>query len=314
MLAYISPALVNFNYVKSYIQNNDQTYTLALDAAGIVWREDVTNAPGSLITVLSGILPGSFANSETFNNREHICFSNLAIGTERPRTYDGSNFYPLSQSGPGAPPTFTTSSSSLSQPLVVTAYSVTSDVVTFTFTPVGAFVPTVGSLFIITGTGNANLDGFTFSVLGTPAPSGTTFAAATTTASGSASGLTAAASPTNSYNLTSITQDSTQLPPLQSTGDPTYYPGKAQSFYGQIQLWSSGPGQITPGYTITCYYGQANAIENAGLLNSLAKGYVPYVYISGTPISTANGTQLITGHGIGVPPGETGKEIGRAHV
>ena len=307
MLAYISPALVNFNYVKSYIQNNDQTYTLALDAAGIVWREDVTNAPGSLITVLSGILPGSFANSETFNNREHICFSNLAIGTERPRTYDGSNFYPLSQSGPGAPPTFTTSSSSLSQPLVVTAYSVTSDVVTFTFTPVGAFVPTVGSLFIITGTGNANLDGFTFSVLGTPAPSGTTFAAATTTASGSASVLTAAASPTNSYNLTSITQDSTQLPPLQSTGDPTYYPGKAQSFYGQIQLWSSGPGQTTPGYTITCYYGQANAIENAGLLNSLAKGYVPYVYISGTPISTANGTQLITGHGIGVPPGETGK-------
>ena len=184
MLAYISPALVNFNYVKSYIQNNDQTYTLALDAAGIVWREDVTNAPGSLITVLSGILPGSFANSETFNNREHICFSNLAIGTERPRTYDGSNFYPLSQSGPGAPPTFTTSSSSLSQPLVVTAYSVTSDVVTFTFTPVGAFVPTVGSLFIITGTGNVNLDGFHFLCTRNSCTIRNYVAAATTTASG----------------------------------------------------------------------------------------------------------------------------------
>lgn len=305
MLAYISPSLVNFNYVKSYIQDDNQTYTLALDASGILWREDVTNRPGNLSTVLSGIIPGAFAQSSTFNNREHICFSNLSIGTDRPRVYDGTSFYPLSQCGPGAPPTITTSASSTATPLAVTAYSVSADVVTFTFTvQAPPFTPVVGSLYKIAGTGNVNLDGFTFSVLGTPAPTDTSFAAATTTATGSAGGLTATASPTNFYPIQSITQDSTLMPPLQSTGDPSYYPGEAQSFYGQVALWSSGPGQTTPGFTFTLYYGQNGAIENSGLLNSFKKGYAVYVYIQGSPLG--NGTQQVTSHGTGTPPGESG--------
>ena len=294
VLTYITPAQVNFNYIKSYVQNNGQTYTLALDAQGIMWKEDVTNLPNTLAVSLTGILPGSFAQSSTMNNREHIMFSDLSIGTDRPRVFDGSNYYPLSQIGPGAPPTFSTTTASTSTPLQVTAYSIADDVVTFTFNT--ATTPIVGALYTIAGTGNVNLDGFTFSVLGTPAPSTTQFSAATTTATGSASGLTATASPTNFYQLVSITQDSTL---------PNHRPvGNAESFFGQIQLWSAGPGSISPGFTITCYYDGLNGPENPGLLNSFSKGYPVYVYIKGAPIG--NGTQLVTGHGVGIPPSETG--------
>jgi hypothetical protein len=304
VLTYISPSLVNFNYVKSFIEDDGQTYTLALDASGIMWQEDVTNNPNKLSVSLSGILPGTFAQSSTMNNREHICFSDLSIGTDRPRTFNGSTYYPLSQCGPGAPPTFTTSATSTAQPLQVTAYSVSAGVVTFTFTITSPpFTPVVGSLYQIAGTGNVNLDGFTFSVLGTPPPSTTQFSAATTTASGSASGLTATATPTNFYQVKSITQDSTLLPPLQPGVPPGYYVGEAQTFNGQIELWSGGPSSTSPGLTITCFYGRAGDAENAGILNSFTKGYSVYVYISGAPIG--NGLQLVTGHGIGIPPSET---------
>ena len=299
IIAYISPSLVNFNYVKSYIQNDNQTYTLALDASGIMWKEDVTNTPGSLVTSLSGILPGTFAQSSTFNNREHICFSNLSVGTDRPRTFNGSTYYPLSQVGPGAPPNFASSTSSTTAPLVVTAYSVAADVVTFTFTAVGAFVPAVDTLYKIAGTGNINLDGSTFSVLGVPSPSTTQFSAATLTATGSATGLTASATLINNYGIVSITQDST-IPNTTPSGN-------AQSFNGQVLLWSAGPGSVSPGFTVTCYYAQANAAENPGLLNSFAKGYPVYVYIAGVPTGApGDGTQLVTGHGTGIEPEESG--------
>jgi len=299
MLVFITPGLSNFNYIKSYIQNNNQIYTLALDSSGIMWEENVTSNPGILYPVLTGILPGSFAQSSTMNNREHIMFSDLSIGTDRPRVYNGIDFDALSQVGPGAPPTFTSSTGSSTAPLVVTAYSIAADVVTFTFTAVGAFVPAVNTLYKIAGTGNVNLDGSTFAVLGTPAPSTTGFSAATLTATGSATGLTASATLINNYGIVSITQDST-IP----NSTPS---GSAQKFNGQVLLWSAGPGSVSPGFTVTCYYAQAGAAENAGLLNSFAKGYPVYVYIAGVPSGApGDGTQLVTGHGTGIEPEESG--------
>lgn len=105
VLTYITPGLNNFNYVKTYAQDNGQIDTLALDASGIIWLENVNLNPGVLSVVLTGILPGSYARSATSDDREYICFSDLTVGTDRPRTFDGTNFYPLSQVGPGAPPT-----------------------------------------------------------------------------------------------------------------------------------------------------------------------------------------------------------------
>ena len=95
----------NFNYIKTFEQTDGITLTLALDALGILYQEDVYNAPGELTSFYSSILPGSFASSVTVDDREFIAFSNLSAGTDMPRQYDGTNFNRLSQVGPGVPPT-----------------------------------------------------------------------------------------------------------------------------------------------------------------------------------------------------------------
>ena len=291
-VVYITPALANFNYINSYIQNNGQTYTLALDSNGSMWLENVTDLPGFLSLQNIFITPGTFAQSSPFNNREYICFSDLSIGTDRPRSFDGTNYYPVSQCGPGAPPSFTTSSKSGGSVLSITAYTNPStDVITFTFTELTPpFIPVVGSLYTIAGTGNVGLDGNTFSVLGTPAPSDTTFSVEST-ATGSGS-VTATASPTNTYNIVSITQD--QLGAVEPL-----------PFNGQLILWSAPGSYHTPGYTITAFYGSSGSPENAALAAALDAGLYPvYVYITGAPFG--NGTQLVTGHGTGAGPNQHG--------
>ena len=300
VVVFITPGLSNFNYIKSYIQNNNQIYTLALDSSGIIWEENVTSAPGILYPVLTGILPGSFAQSSTMNNREHIMFSDLSIGTDRPRVYNGIDFDALSQVGPGAPPTFASSTGSSTAPLVVTAYSISADGVTFTFTAVGAFVPSVNTVYKIAGTGNVNLDGSSFVVVGSTPPSTTQFSSNTLTATGTATGLTASATLVNNYGIVSIKQDST-IPNTTPSGN-------AQSFNGQVLLWSAGPGSVSPGFTVTCYYAQAGAVENAGLKAAFDSGLYPvYVYITGLPTGApGSGTQLVTGHNIGIEPEESG--------
>ena len=268
LLTYITPALVNFNYVKSYIQNNGQIDTLALDASGLLWKEDVTN-------------------------NEYIMFSDLAIGTERPRVYfRGQEYLPLSQGGPGAPPQLVASQAAAGGTLVVTAYSVTSNVVTFTFTAQGAFVPVPLSLYLIAGV-SPLFNGQTFTLLGAPAPTTTQFSAAFTHADiALVSGLNGTATPAFSYGVQSITQNGVKLYPQLSP----------VSFNGQELLQSSGPGQTTPGNVYTFYYGGANVPENASLLASLNSGNAVYVYIQGAPFG--NGTQLVVGHNTQNPPNE----------
>jgi hypothetical protein len=92
----------NFNYIKTFVQDNGQVNTLALDAAGVLWEEDVTANPGVFNTYDPDILPGSFAKSVTAEDEEWIVFSNLLQGTDIPR--HGSNLDRISQVGPGAGP------------------------------------------------------------------------------------------------------------------------------------------------------------------------------------------------------------------
>ena len=296
IVTYVIPAQVNFNYVKSFIQSNGDITTLALDASGFMWQENVTDNPGVLTVALSGILPGSFARSATEDDQEYIVFSNLSIGTERPRVASISQttgqlqFLPLSQVGPGAPPAFAASVGNGNDVLAITAYSVNSGVVTFTFTAIAGFIPVVGSLYVIAGTGNVDLDGFTFTVLGTPPPTTTTFSAAANGATGSASDLSATATPAYSYTIASITQPA------------------AVNFNGQILLWSAGPTSTSPGTTVTFYYGGPGDAEDADILDAFSAGEACIVYISGLPSGApGNGTWLLTGHGIGTPPSESGE-------
>jgi len=94
----------NFNYIKTYEQTSGQIDTLALDANGVLWDENVTATPGVLNGIYTGILPKTYGKSVTFENVEYIALSNLTIGTDIPRHWDGTNLDRVSQVGPGAPP------------------------------------------------------------------------------------------------------------------------------------------------------------------------------------------------------------------
>ena len=92
----------NFNFIKTFVEDNGQVNTLALDDSGVLWEEDVTSNPGVLNAYDSSILPGSFARSVTAEDEEWMVFSNLVAGTDIPR--HASNLDRISQVGPGAGP------------------------------------------------------------------------------------------------------------------------------------------------------------------------------------------------------------------
>lgn len=96
------PTFGNFNYVKSFVQDNGQVNTLALDSTGLLWQENLTLAPDTLSIYDKLILPGSYCRSVTAEDEEWMVFSNLINGTDIPR--HGSNLDRISQVGPGAGP------------------------------------------------------------------------------------------------------------------------------------------------------------------------------------------------------------------
>ena len=286
MLVYLTPSLVNFNYIKTYEQDNQQIDTLALDASGIMWKEDVTNNPGVLSIALTGILPGSFAKSSTSDDQEYICFSDLNIGTERPRVYNGIQFLPLSQVGPGAPPLFVSQVGSSANTLTLTAFSISGDVVTFTYST--GIEPTAGEIYTITGATPTYLN-YTNTVLSVPPPTSTQFSMEITQPDVTSTPIspTATATLANSYPILSITQ-------------PAINP-----FGFDSVLQSAGPGQTAPGNVLTLYYANTTFPPNAELLAEFATGNAVYVYLS-IPSHDILGTYLVTSIGTGLPPGAGG--------
>jgi hypothetical protein len=292
MTVFITPGLDNFNYIKTYIQNNNQINTLALDASGNIWLENVTSNPGVLTLALPGIIPGSFAQSATADGNEYMMFSNLQIGTDRPRLVIPNQqtgalmFEPLSQVGPGAPPNFQATINTSTTALTVTSYTTVGDVITFTFTPTTTppdAIPAVGSLYVISGSGNAALNGHTFTVLATPAPTDTTFSSASTAG---ASGGGAVATPTLTYGITSITQPGVN-------GVPN---GTQIQFNGQAAQWSVGANSPAVGPVMTLWYGVAGQPEDLGIV---AAGNGAYIYIgASTAFPGLVGTWVLINHGI----------------
>lgn len=109
---YLTPAPpVNFNWIKTYEQTDGEIDTLALDANGILWDEDVDTTPGVLNGIATTIKPNTFAKSVTFEDVEYIAFSDLSNGTDVPRLWNGQWLDRVSQVGPGAPPSVATTSS-----------------------------------------------------------------------------------------------------------------------------------------------------------------------------------------------------------
>jgi hypothetical protein len=112
-VASLSPAPItpsNFNWVKTYEQDDGEIDTLALDNSGVLWQEDVVNSPGIFSPIFSAIEPGSTASSVTFDDVEYIALSNGVNATDIPRQWNGQWLDRVSQVGPGAPPQISASS------------------------------------------------------------------------------------------------------------------------------------------------------------------------------------------------------------
>lgn len=100
----------SINYLKTFEETSGDTLNLFLGSNGIMYQEDLNAAEGVLSAVYTAIEPNSFAQSATQSDREFIAISNLLNGTDIPYSYNGINFDRLSQVGPGAPPSCSTTS------------------------------------------------------------------------------------------------------------------------------------------------------------------------------------------------------------
>ncbi len=107
LTAYFVPTQVNYNYVTTFEDDFGAIRTLALDANGQWWVENVSTNPGVLSPLFDGPPAGSYASSFTADSREYIAISDLSQGNYPPQQYTGQWNDRVSQVGPGAPPTFT---------------------------------------------------------------------------------------------------------------------------------------------------------------------------------------------------------------
>ena len=322
MLTYITPALENFNYIKSFIQNDGQIDTLALDAAGIMWIEDVTNNEGALSVGLTGIIPGSFAKSATAFDREYIMFSDETIGTDRPRVFTGTQFLPLSMYAPGGQLSVTPTSSSTATNLNLTSYAVTSGVATFQYT---GTEPVAGTVYVLSNiipsapgsVTDTQINNLPFVILSTGLSPTQFEISVPSHANLSSTNLVATATATlaPNYGISSIKQPNsfTVLPTPTNGGSAGHYnnpdgPNPKGPWITLLQ--SAGVGSSQPGSVITVYYANAS-IGGSGipgddnLVEQMKLGIPTYVYVHGT--GTFDGTWQVISVGIGIPPGGSGE-------
>lgn len=266
---------VNFIWLKTYQQLDGQIYTLALDASGNLWREDVTNNPGVLVACPNRptLQPNDTPKSVTAYNREYIAFGPNDI----PRQYDGTNFDRISQEGPGANANFVVTSAANPNLANVAGYTITSNVITFDATnsfSVGTIVQlaagrsTIDQVEVLLNSGP--FDGL---ILTITAATGTTFSATYVAANTTGTvPVSLVATPLTNFPITSITQPA------------------AQTIYEQL-LWSAAADQAGAGNTLTVYYNQTT--QDATLVNAFNSGIPIYVYLSGLPSPYPDGTYRV---------------------
>ena len=109
IVVYGSPQSANFNGLGSVNLNQTDQTTLALDANGLTWKEDVSNAP-NVLYLEAGIPPvmvGSFLKEIDANGSAFMAYSDLTQGTAQPMQYNGAWCDRITQVGPGTAPSFT---------------------------------------------------------------------------------------------------------------------------------------------------------------------------------------------------------------
>lgn len=300
--AYFTPTQANFDYVKTSEDDFGDIYTYALNSDGDMFVENVKNEPNVLTPLFSGIPQNSFVTSFTAASKEYLAISDGQQGNYYPTQIIGTTNAQqgwqdrVSQVGPGVAPAFqgTLSSGNVAN---ITAYSTANNIVTLqavnTFSPGEVITANIvsGPTFLNTSPGPA------YNVLGTGL-SPTQFEVSYTGSSGSGNAV-GLATPQYTYPIQPSPNGVTQFP----------FWNQAQGYQSQLDdiLWSSGPGQTSAGTVITVYYLNAYTHQSGidlNLSNAIKNNLYPvYVYVSGTNQPVANGTQLVTGIGIGTPPG-----------
>jgi len=106
---YGSEASANFNGIFNANLNSNDLTTIALDALGLLWSEDVYNAPNILsrASLIPSVVPGSYMKGLDANGVAYMAFSDLKQGTSQPMQYNGQWADRITQVGPGAAPVFT---------------------------------------------------------------------------------------------------------------------------------------------------------------------------------------------------------------
>ena len=106
---YGSSAKTNFLGLMSADLNSTDLTTLALDTMGLVWAEDVTNAPNVLARagLIPAVVPGSYMKGVDADGIAYMAYSDLTQGTSQPMQYNGEWCDRITQVGPGQAPVFT---------------------------------------------------------------------------------------------------------------------------------------------------------------------------------------------------------------
>ena len=104
---YTPAGVAQFDYIKTFEMTDGSVLNLALDDTGVFWQEDAINDPDVLTQFYTAIEPDTFAVSVTQDDREFIALSDLSMGTDMPRGYNGQWLDRLSQVGPGSAPQVT---------------------------------------------------------------------------------------------------------------------------------------------------------------------------------------------------------------
>ena len=109
IVIYGTPQNANFNGICETNLNQTDQISLALDANGLTWKEDVTNNPFYLATEagIPAVMAGAYLKGVDANGVAFMAYSDLTQGTSQPMQYNGSWCDRITQVGPGAAPTFT---------------------------------------------------------------------------------------------------------------------------------------------------------------------------------------------------------------
>jgi hypothetical protein len=103
------PTKANFNGIVSAKLDQTDLVNIYLDANGLPWQEDVTNAPNvlALETTIPNATPGSYLKGLDAGGTAYMAFSDLTQGISQPLQYNGEWCDRITQVGPGQPPVFT---------------------------------------------------------------------------------------------------------------------------------------------------------------------------------------------------------------